>query len=50
MPAGKVSLTATPVRATVLAAGLVMVMVIVDVPVVWAMLAEPKDLVMVGAG
>jgi len=48
MPPGKVSLTVTPVRATVLAAGLVIVMVIVDVPVFLAMLAEPKDFVIVG--
>jgi len=49
IPVGRVSLTATPVRATVLAAGLVIVMVIVEVPVFTAMLADPNDLVMVGA-
>jgi len=49
IPLGSVSLTATPVRATVLAVGFVIVMVIVDVPVLTAMLAEPNDLVMVGA-
>jgi len=43
-----VSLTVTPVRATVLAAGLVMVTVIVELPVFCAMLAEPKTLAMVG--
>jgi hypothetical protein len=49
MPAGKGSLTVTPVRATVLAAGLVMVMVIVEVPFTGMPAAlEPKALVMVG--
>jgi hypothetical protein len=47
MPDGKVSLTATPASATVLAAGLVMVMVMVEVPFT-GMLVEPKALVMVG--
>ena len=49
IPVGRVSLTATPVRGTVLAVGLVIVMVMVEVPVVTAMLAEPNALVMVGA-
>jgi len=48
IPDGRVSLTATPDSATVLAAGLVMVIVIVDVPVFTGMLAEPKTLAMVG--
>ena len=48
IPVGRVSLTATPVRGTVLAAGFVIVMVIVEVPVLTAMLAEPNALAMVG--
>src|SRR5271169_3534773 len=48
IPGGRVSLTATPDSAT-LFAGFVMVMVIVEVPVPTAMLADPNDLVMVGA-
>jgi len=49
MPPGKVSLTVTPVRVTVLAAGLVMVMVIVEVPPTGMPVApEPKALVIVG--
>ena len=48
MPEGKVSLTATPLCATVLAVGLVMVIVIVDVPFT-AMLVGLNALVMVGA-
>ena len=48
MPLGRGSLTATPLCATVLAAGLVMVMVSVVVPFS-GMLAAPNDLVMVGA-
>ena len=49
IPLGRVSLTATPVRGTVLPVGFVIVMVIVEVPVVTAMLAEPNALAMVGA-
>jgi len=49
IPVGRVSLTATPLCATVLPEGLVMVMVIVEVPVLTAMLAEPNALLMVGA-
>jgi hypothetical protein len=48
IPAGNESLTVTPVRGRVLVAGFVMVTVTVEVPVFRAMLAEPKDLVMVG--
>jgi hypothetical protein len=48
MPAGKVSLTATPVCAEVLADGLVMVMVSVEVPLT-GMLVGENALVMVGA-
>ena len=48
IPVGKASLTATPLCATVLAAGLVMVMVRVEVPFA-GMLAGANALVMVGA-
>jgi len=48
MPPGRGSLTATPLCATVLADGLVMVMVSVVVPLS-GMLAAPNDLVMVSA-
>lgn len=48
IPDGKVSLTAMPDSATVLADGLVIVRVKVEVPVVTAMLATLKALVMVG--
>jgi len=48
MPPGNGSLTATPLCATVLAEGLVMVMVSVEVPFI-GMLAGLKALVMVGA-
>jgi hypothetical protein len=49
IPAGKVSLTVTPVCAAVLAAGFVMVMVIVEVPFTGIPVAdEPKAFVIVG--